>query len=170
MERAMQLYRGMYSGHCFTTASVHIFFWKGHGRTGSLETKTFVDRAALLASSPNQVSCIMFSSSIYPFRKLPWKRFHISSFVAAKEWVLGFRVWAEAFTFYFSSVSWWLSEWEGPESRGWGSQKTVELVGIGRRHWEGGQRVISASCKQGCVSSCVKGHRTWALGWVGPGF
>lgn len=38
---------------CFHACS----FRKGHGRASSWETKTFVHRAALLASSPNVVSC-----------------------------------------------------------------------------------------------------------------
>ena len=51
----------------------NIFFQKGQERAGSLETETFVDRAAPLASLLNIVSCIMFSSSIYSLQKASLK-------------------------------------------------------------------------------------------------
>lgn len=51
----MQLYRGMYSEHCFTTASVHIFFFL----EGTWENRFFGDKNICRQGSP---ACIITKS------------------------------------------------------------------------------------------------------------
>lgn len=116
IESAIYLSRGI-SWHLFPVAS-HIF-WRGQGKASSLKTKTFAGRGSCACIMT--MCCRVFQTS---------EKYPISPLVVAEGCVLGWRVWAKAFIFYLfiffvSSASWWLSEWDGPESRGWGRGASV---------------------------------------------
>lgn len=95
-----------------------------------MKTKTFVDRAALFASWLCLAKC---------FRRLP-EKFLISPLVVAEGWVLGCRVWAKAFTFFFSQVRLGGFLSERAKVKRMRQSKALWLVGIFQKHhWEEGR-------------------------------